>query len=374
MRSRLFIFISIIQSILFLGHWFLYITLVRFFGTPATSPAVKISLALLSVSFIGASLRAWYSPRLLVRVWYTISAVWLGLASYFLWASVLSWIVYGAARVLRLGWEPRMIAVCLFGAAALVAVYGVVNASRLRVTRISVALPNLPQQWRDRLAAVVSDTHLGHVRNSRFIRRLVRKIASLNPDVVFLAGDLYDGTAGDFEKLAQPWTALTTPHSPPAVSHGVYYIAGNHEEFYGEAEYHKPLVRAGVRELNNQKVEIDGLQVVGVHYRDAAHPDRYGAILRDAAIDRRRPSVLLLHAPVHLEVAEAAGISLQVSGHTHGGQFFPYTWIAGRVWGKFIHGLQRLGGLLVYVSYGAGTWGPPMRVGTWPEIVLIKFE
>lgn len=329
---------------------------------------------MLSVSFVAASLLAWYSHWALVRAYYTISAVWLGLASYFLGAAALSWIVYGIERLLGLGWEPRYIASLLFGAATLAGIYGMINASWLRVTRVSIALPNLPEQWRGRVAALVSDTHLGHVRNGRFIRRVVGKLASLKPDLVFLAGDLYDGTSGDFEKLAAPWTALTTPHSPPAVPHGVYYIAGNHEEFYGEAEYHEPLVHAGVRELNNQKVEIDGLQVVGVHYRDAAHPERYRAILRSAAIDRSRPSILLLHAPTHLEVAEAEGISLQLSGHTHGGQFFPFTWIAGRVWGKFIHGLQRLGDLLVYTSYGAGTWGPPLRVGTWPEIVLIKFE
>jgi predicted MPP superfamily phosphohydrolase len=374
LRSRLIIFISIVQSILFLGHWFLYATWAAFFGGAASLPAVKIALAVLSVSFVSSSFLAWYSHRPLARVCYTISAVWLGLASYFLWAAVFCWIVAGAARVAGLDWSPPYIATVLFGAAALAGVYGMINAAWLRVTRIRIALPNLPEQWRGRVAALVSDTHLGHVRNGRFIRRVVRKLAGLKPDVVFLAGDLYDGTSGNFEKLAAPWTELTTPHSPPAVPYGVYYIAGNHEEFYGDSEYHEPLVRAGVCELNNQRVEIDGLQVVGVHYRDAAHPDRYRAILRKAGIDRARPSVLLLHAPVHLEIAEAEGVSLQLSGHTHGGQFFPYTWIAGRVWGKFIHGLQTWGGLRVYVSYGAGTWGPPMRVGTRPEIVLITLE
>ncbi len=374
MRSRLIVFISIVQSILFLGHWFLYLTLARFFGAPASSAAVKIALALLSVSFVLASLLAWYSHQPLVRVWYTISAVWLGMASYFLWAAALCWIVYGAGRLFALGWAPRPIAVGLFAAAALISAYGVINAAWLRVTRITVALPNLPEHWRGRVAALVSDTHLGHVRNGRFIRRVVRLLAGLKPDIVFLAGDLYDGTAGDFEKLAAPWTELTTPHSPPAVAHGIYYIAGNHDEFYRDAEYHAPLVAAGVRELNNEKVEVDGLQVVGIHYRDAAHPDRYRALLRKAAIDPSRPSVLLLHAPYHMEIAEAEGISLQLSGHTHGGQFFPYTWIAGRVWGKFLHGLERWGRLQVYTNYGAGTWGPPMRVGTFPEIVLITFE
>lgn len=374
MRSRLFVFVSIVQAILFLGHAFLYFTLAHFFGGVASSLPMKVAIALLSVSFVTASLRAWYSPHVLVRIWYTIAAIWLGLASYLLWASVLSWIVYAAAQVLHLGWEPRTIATVLFAAAALVALYGVINAARVRVTRADVALPNLPVQWRGRTAVLVSDVHLGHVRNERFIRRLVRKLGALRPDVVLLAGDLYDGTAGDFNRLAEPWRELTTPHSPPAVPHGVYFINGNHDEFYSDAEYHEPLVQAGVRELNNQKVEVDGLQLVGVHYRDAVHPGSYQSILRGAAIDRSRSSVLLLHAPVHHEIAEAEGISLQLSGHTHGGQFFPFTWIAGRVWGKFIHGLQRLGNLQVYISYGAGTWGPPLRVGTWPEIVLIKFQ
>ena len=374
MRSRLIVFICIVQSVLLLGHWFLYVTWRAFFGIPASSAGVKIALGVLSVSFVLASLRAWYSHQPLVRVWYTISAVWLGLASYFLWAAVLCWIVVGADRLFGLGWAPRSIAAVLFTAAAAAGAYGVINAAWLRVTRIKVALPNLPEHWRGRVAALVSDTHLGHVRNSRFIRRVVRILARLKPDIVFLAGDLYDGTAGDFEKLAEPWVELTTPHSPPVVPYGVYYIAGNHDEFYRDAEYHGPLVAAGVRELNNEKVEVDGLQVVGIHYRDATHPDRYRAVLRKAALDSARPSVLLLHAPYHMEIAEEEGVSLQLSGHTHGGQFFPYTWIARRVWGKFIHGLQQLGDLKIFISYGAGTWGPPMRVGTFPEIVLIHFE
>jgi uncharacterized protein len=371
-RSRLIVFISIIQAILLLGHWFLYVTWASFFGGMASSGAMKVVLAALSVSFVLASLRAWYSHHPLVRVLYTTAAVWLGLASYFLWASVLCWMVYGVVRVLGLGWTPVYIAAVLFGAAVLIGIYGIINAAWLRVTRISVTLPNLPQQWRGRVAALASDTHLGHVRNGRFIRRVVRKLAELKPDIVFLAGDLYDGTSADFRKLAEPWRELTSAETKAPL--GVYYIAGNHEEFYSHAEYHAPLVAAGVRELDNQKVDVDGLQVVGVHYADAAHPEHYRRILRNAALDRNRASVLLLHAPVHMEVAEAEGISLQLSGHTHGGQFLPYTWIAGRVWGKFIHGLQRAGNLQVYVNYGAGTWGPPLRVGTFAEIVLIKFE
>ncbi len=385
MRLRLIVFISIIQTILFLGHWLVYVTWARLFGGIAASGPMKLTLAVLSVSFVLSSLHAWRSDHLLARAFYTVAAAWLGFASNFMWAAVLCWMVYGVVRVLGLGWTPLKIAAVLFGAALLAGIYGILNAAWLRVTRISVALPNLPGQWRGRTAALVSDTHLGPVRNGRFIRRVVDKLAALQPDIVFLAGDLYDGAAADFEKLAEPWKRLTSVPAGVPVLHanpgpeasaplGVYYIAGNHEEFYRHAEYHVPLIAAGVRELNNQKVEVDGLQVVGVHYSDAAHPERYRSILSQAALDRARASVLLLHAPVNMAVAEAEGISLQLSGHTHGGQFFPYTWITRRVWGKFVHGLERWGSLQVYTNYGAGTWGPPMRVGTFPEIVMISFE
>jgi len=416
LRSRLAVFIAIVETIILAGHLLVYLTAATFLGGFASSVAVKVAFAVLSVTFVTASLLGWYFHNPLVRLYYVLASAWLGLASFLLWASVLCWLVWGLSVAARLGWAQRHIADILFGAALLATIYGFVNAAWLRVTRVQIALLNLPAPWRGRTAALVSDTHLGHVRNGRFIRRVVRKLAALQPDIVFLAGDVYDGTSADFEKLAQPWQEFIsraeqdfhrggaeTRRRAEQVEHanysghrsatssgqdhayetavledeaflGVYYIPGNHEEFYSHAEYLPPLVRAGVRLLNNEKVNVDGLQLLGVHYRDAIDPERYRHLLRSMQIDRDRASVLLLHAPVRLPIAEEEGVSLQLSGHTHGGQFFPYTLVARRVWRKFIHGLQRVGNMQVFTSFGAGTWGPPLRVGTRPEIVLITFE
>ncbi len=258
-------------------------------------------------------------------------------------------------------------AVVFLAAALLASLYGIVNAAWTRVRRITVKLPNLPKSWRGRVAALVSDTHLGHVRGSRFLRRIVSTLARLRPDIVFVAGDMYDGTAANADKLAAPWSKLSTPL-------GAYFVTGNHEEFTDQTKYLNAVQRAGVRLLNNEKVTIDGLQIVGVHYRDSASDHRFREVLRGADVDRNRASILLTHAPDRVGITAEAGISLQLSGHTHGGQFFPFTWITSRIYGKFVYGLQRLGNLLVYTSYGAGTWGPPFRVGTTPEIVLIQFE
>jgi uncharacterized protein len=372
LRSRLFVFISIIQTVLLLGHWFIYVTVAHFWGGPAMSWKVKLAFGILSVSFVLSSLRGWYSYDPLARTFYAAAAVWLGFASYFLFASAACWLALGLSAVAHFGWHPALIADIAFAVAIAIGLYGIINAASPRVTRITMALSGLPAQWRGRTAVMVSDLHLGHIRNIRFVRRVVEKVKALQPNVVFVAGDLYDGVAADFARLAQPWTLLAA--SSGTSSFGVFYIAGNHEEFYRNAEYLPPLLKAGIKVLNNEKVEVDGLQLAGVHYSDAANPERYRSILRGMKLDRQRASVLLLHAPVQLPISDEEGISLQFSGHTHGGQFFPWTLIARRVWGRFNHGLARFGNLQVYTGYGTGTWGPPFRVATWPEIVLVKFE
>ncbi|HYX54119.1 MAG TPA: metallophosphoesterase, partial [Candidatus Limnocylindrales bacterium] len=280
MRTRLLGFISIVQSIIFLGHLFLYMTLVSFFGPGISTPALRMALAVLSVSFVVASLRGWYAHDPIARAVYVLAAVWLGISSYLLWASLLCWIAFGFSRLLHLGWPPHTIAAVLYGLALLVSFYGVVNASWLRVVRVPVKLPNLPEVWRGRVAALVSDLHLGHVRNGRFIRRVTSKLRELRPDMVLLAGDVYDGVAADFEKLAQPWAEFLDWARDASSFEGVFYIQGNHEEFYSHAEYLPPIARAGVRVLNNEKVDLQGLQLAGVHYRDAINPESFREILR----------------------------------------------------------------------------------------------
>jgi predicted MPP superfamily phosphohydrolase len=369
LRSRIAVFAAVIQTVLFLAHWFLYRTWTFFWAAPDTSrvSGLQIALALMSVSFVLASLLAWRSSHVVVRVLYTISAVWLGTLSFCFMAACGCWAIYGGARLFGFHPDRRELVGVLFAIALLASFYGIVNAAWTRVRRVSVTLPNLPESWRGRVAALVTDTHLGHVRGSGFMRRIVTTLTRLRPDIVFIAGDMYDGTVARVRELAQPWAGLTAPQ-------GAFFVLGNHEEFTDSTKYLDAVEHSGVRVLNNEKVTVDGLQIVGVHYRDSTNDDHFRSVLRNADVDRDRASILLTHAPDRLKIAEEEGFSLQLSGHTHGGQFFPFTWITSRIYGKFVYGLQRLGNLLVYVSYGAGTWGPPLRLGTTPEIVLIQFD
>src|SRR5580765_8397127 len=165
----------------------------------------------------------------------------------------------------------------LFGLAVLAGLYGVFNASWTRISRTTVRLANLPAAWRGRKAALISDVHLGHVRNGSFLRRMVAKILREEPDAIFIAGDLYDGTAIDAGRAAEPLKQLTAPH-------GVYFVAGNHEQFGDDTKYLNAIAATGVRVLKNERVNVDGLQIVGVPYRDAAANGGLASVMRSVPL------------------------------------------------------------------------------------------
>jgi predicted MPP superfamily phosphohydrolase len=368
-RTRLIRFIAVIQSLLFLIHLFLYKTWAFSPAGSDTSGAfwIKLGLGVLAVSFVAASLLAYRYTNAPLRAFYRAAAVWMGILTFLFFAAVFSWIIFGVARLAGLDVTFHRIVEFLFATAAVTGLYGVLNASWTRITRTTVRLTNLPAAWRGRTAALISDVHLGHVRNGNFLRRMVAKILKEKPDAIFIAGDLYDGTAIDARRAAEPLNKLVAPH-------GVYFVAGNHEQFRDDTKYMDAITAAGVRVLSNEKVEADGLQIAGVSYLNATHANHFASVLRGIRLDHDRASILLTHAPDHPEVAEAAGVSLQLSGHTHLGQFVPWSWMARRVYRQFVYGLSRIGKMQVFTSSGAGTWGPPLRLGSNPEIVMLQFE
>ena len=362
-------FILILQAVLFLSHFIVYETW-TYSAAGTYIPGtfwIKVLLSFLSVSFVAASLLAFRYKNAAVRAFYSIAAVWLGFLTFLFFAAVFSWISFAVARRVGLDVSFHRMVEWLFGAAVLAGLYGVFNASRTRITRTTVQLANLPPAWRGRRAALISDLHLGHVRNGSFLRRMVAKILKEEPDAIFIAGDLYDGTAIDVRRAAEPLSALVAPL-------GVYFVAGNHEQFGDESKYLDAVAAAGVRVLIDEKVEVDGLQIVGVPYRNAAKGGHFTSVLQGVRLDRSRASILLTHAPDHPEIAESAGVSLQLSGHTHLGQFIPWSWMARRIYRQFVYGLSRIGKMQVFTSSGAGTWGPPLRLGSKSEIVVLRFE
>ena len=359
--------IAVMQALLLAAHWFIYRTWIAFWPplSPLAALVLRAVILLLAFSFMTAALLGFRYSNLAVILLYRLAAIWLGFLNFIFWAACLCWLTADAMSLLGLGVNRLFLAAVFFGLAVAAGLYGLVNARIIRVRRIPVQLAGLPELWLGRTALVISDLHLGHVNGPAFSRRIATLAARLKPEIIFIPGDLYDGGEANVAALTEPFRQL----APPL---GSYFATGNHDEFGDTAHYEECLSRVGIHVLANEKVTIDGLDIIGVNYGDSSYPIR----LRDT-LDKLVPgkaSILLNHVPNRLPIVEQAGISLQISGHTHNGQIFPYKWFTHRIFGNFTYGVHRLGRLQVLTSCGVGTWGPPMRVGTSPEVVVLTFE
>lgn len=363
------IFILVAQSLLFLVHFFIYRTVVHFFGiTQAGQLALtKVVFVVLSLSFFIASILAFRFYGLWVRAIYIPAVVWLGTLFWLFWASVFGRLIETIGKAVLPGKDFSRVGIGLILVALVVSAYGVWNSYQTRVKQVMVSMPNLPKAWQGRRAVLVADTHLGNVRNAGFSKKIAGLISAQKPDIVLVAGDFYDGTPENYRLLSEAFGQISSRF-------GVYFAPGNHEEFRDNTEMLSEMAKSNIKILNNKMEVVDGLQVVGVSYMATNRAEGEKKILEGLGINPKVASVLINHVPRHIPVAEEAGISLQVSGHTHNGQMFPINLITRLVYGKFYYGLNTSGALQVLTTGGAGTWGPPQRVGTNSEIVVITFE
>jgi len=365
-RRRIAIFLIIVPTILLGANWFVFATW-NYFHETAVIPAWELIPPALTVTFVACMLLGFSRSNILLRLAYRISATWLGVLNLGFFAACAAWIIAAAGLLLPFHIAPGLISTTCLVAVALASIYGLINASWLRVTRVTVKLENLPAEWQGRTAALVTDMHLGNVRGANFTRRVVTKLQQLQPAAVFISGDMFDGVEADFDALVAPWKQLSVPA-------GIWYVTGNHEEFTDREKFINAVKSAGIRVLDNGKADIHGLQLVGIHDGETHDTPLFKSLLQRAELDRTRASILLAHQPSNLEIPAEEGISLQLSGHTHNGQMWPWHRLAARVHGKFVYGLNRFRDMQVLTSSGAGTWGVPMRISTKSEIVLLRFE
>ena len=256
--------ILIVQTLLCLAHWLLYSTWIDFWWPRLVRAACAIShcarhalVVLFRCLFMVAALLSFRFSNWIVAVLYQIAAVWLGLLNLFFWAACLAWLIDLALRAVTSGtthlqYRPFIVG-GLFAVAIIAAVFGILNARVIRLRRHTINLPNLPGSWRGRRALVISDMHLGNINGVRFARRVAAMARGLIPDVIFISGDLFDGTKANPDKLASPLYEL----APPL---GVYFVSGNHEEFGGDSNHYCDAVkRAGFRVLDKERVLLSML-------------------------------------------------------------------------------------------------------------------
>jgi predicted MPP superfamily phosphohydrolase len=236
-----------------------------------------------------------------------------------------------------------------------------------QVNRVRIPLAKLPRRMDGTRLAVVSDIHLGPLTGSHHVGRIVDVINSVDADIVCVVGDLVDGTVAELGRFAQPLANIRSRR-------GAYFVTGNHEYYSGFQPWVDEVARLGVRPLRNERLELDGLDLAGVNDLGGADygdgPD-FAKALADR--DTARPVVLMAHQPVVAREAARYGVDLQVSGHTHGGQMVPFNLLV-RLQQPIVSGLGTVDGVPVFVTNGAGFWGPPVRVGAPPQVTVIDLH
>ncbi|MGE2721777.1 metallophosphoesterase [Mycolicibacterium celeriflavum] len=384
-------FIVILGAVLALMHVYLWKRLVKDTTRPGRTRWM-LTTALLGLA--GLLVAALFLPRAFGPAdagWYAWPGyVWFGVAAYLLLTLLalepVRLVLRRWARRAPQPWQPdestelsrRLFLARASAAAAGAASVGLVGfgtATALGppdVLRVPVRLRNLDPAFRGFRIAVVSDIHLGPLLGRTHTERIVGLINEASPDMVAIVGDVIDGTVAELGSAAAPLRDL-------AAREGAFFVTGNHEYFVGDTdEWLREMERWGIQPLRNENTLIRRgaavFNLAGVNdlagKRDSDGPDFDRAL---SGISADGPTVLLAHQPVQVEEAAARGVDLQLSGHTHGGQMWPFHYLV-RTAQPSLAGLSRVDDTQLYVTRGAGFWGPPVRVGAPPDITVLSLE
>ena len=372
---RLVVFIAIAFSITAGVHYFLWIRLARDPAWPAPfvrgmgwalgALAASIPLGMIasrSLSRETAAPLSWFS--------YT----WMGVMFVLFLTLLPMELVRAGARLGGVDPERRVaLARILAGAAGIIGVLesGVGLATvlrRVKVETVRVPMAKLPKALSGYKIVQLSDVHVGPTIGRAFIEQIVRTTNALEPDMVAITGDLVDGSVADLGALVEPLKELRAKD-------GVFFVTGNHEYYSGADQWIAHLEKMGIRVLRNERLELrEGLDLAGVddtsaHNFGHGHGQDVERAMKDR--DASHALVLLAHQPKAVLEACKHGVDLQLSGHTHGGQIWPWGY-AVRLDQPHVAGLHDHEGTAIYVSRGTGYWGPPMRVAAAPEITRIE--
>jgi predicted MPP superfamily phosphohydrolase len=307
-----------------------------------------VLLVVLSVGYVAGSVLEIRFHNFLTRLFYTASAMWLGVGLLFIFVLVVFEVVW-------IFWKPAGMAGgwVVLGVVGVLSIYSIINAQILRVKEVKIAAgPEMK-------IVQLSDIHIGSVGES-FLRRVVEKTNSLGADVVLVTGDLIE-PHGLLEKGTL--SALDEIRAP------VFFVTGNHERYADLDRVGEVLKETKVRWLRNEAVDFGDLQIIGID--DSESKSRVEKELEGIKVSGDKFSVLMYHRPDGFEAAAKKGVDLMVAGHTHNGQIFPFNYIV-RLYFSRLKGLFEHDGSYLYVCPGTGTWGPRMKLGSASEIVLIK--
>jgi len=295
--------------------------------------------------------------------------VTLGLSDVLLWLAVAPARAVGADPLVTSNARAALVTLTALGVGCL----ALRNGTRPpRLERVAFEIDGWPEALDGFRIVQLTDIHIGPILDRRFAAALVERVNALAPDLVVVTGDLVDGSARRLAEEVAPFASLRAHH-------GVYFVTGNHDHLSGARAWVAEVERLGMRPLRNERVTLGkgeaSFDLVGVDDHHGRFIGGGGEDL-DAALsgrDESRPTVLLAHDPSTFRAARRAGVDLQISGHTHGGQLWPFHYLV-RLVIPWVAGAHRDGRSQLYVSRGTGFWGPPMRLFAPAELTEITLR
>jgi hypothetical protein len=332
-------------------NYFVLISLAWFLGIINLN-YIYAFVGLVSISLPASMLLEQKSSSAFSRAIYMLSTTWMGISLYFLWAIIVVGILMIFVNI-----PLELAGIIIIAFVALISVYSLINAYHAHEKNIKIPIKNLNSAV---TFVQLSDVHIGSVRNSGFLKRVVTKIKEINPDAVLITGDLADGSTAIYKNTFYPLKELQMP---------IFFTPGNHDSYSGIDNVFNALKYADVHVLHNEMIEFQGIQIIGAAY--SMQRNYLGSLLRQIDFDQEKPSILMYHLPSEWDAARENGIDLQLSGHTHNGQFYPFNLIV-KLFFPYLGGLYKKEKDHLYVSSGTGTWGPPMRLGSRNEITIIN--
>jgi len=287
-----------------------------------------------------------------LRGLYALSAIWLGAAFFIFCCLIIYEITNMFVKV-----NSKAAGVIVLVVALSITLFSLINALSLDTKIINIPMPNLKNELK---IVQLSDMHIGTIHNSGYLEKIVEKVNNLNPDMVLITGDIVDGSGILTEESISPLNKLEPK---------TFFTLGNHEQYEGVEYVLNLLKNTKIQILRNEIFNYKDIQIIGVDAIEEFQNKSFD--LSSFKINKLKPSVLMYHLPTNLEKANEVGINLQLSGHTHNGQIFPFSLLS-RIFFPRVTGLYDYNGTYMYVSPGTGTWGPPLRFGSRNEITVIN--
>ena len=381
-KINFIIFFSIVLSIYGLINYYIFRT--GWFALPSGSPIriiytlifLFVFLSFLAGRFLERRSISWFSSLL---VW--TGSFWLGAMVYFFFiilfldlVRLINFLLPYFPDFIYANYEQTKLIIAIISTIIVfvVVVIGFINSLNPVITNLNISINKVVHRTKELNIAAATDIHLGTIICRARLERIVDKINSLNPDIILLPGDVVDEDIGPVIKqnLGETLKKLDAKI-------GIFGITGNHEYIGGAENACKYLEEHRIFMLRDSYVIIDNTYYI-VGREDRSIKGFTGKLRKPLeeileGVDRSYPVILMDHQPIHLEEAMTNNIDLQLSGHTHHGQLWPFNYITRKVY-ELDRGYKKMGETHYYVSVGAGTWGPPMRTNSRPEILNIKVK